>query len=118
MLFGLLAGTMVDRAPRRPERIAADLVRAGLLIAVPALALSHRLSICALAGFMSLFGLASLLGDAATLALMPRLVPRTLLTRAHARIDQSAAVAQTSGRRWLGRWSASWARPGPWWSTQ
>ena len=27
---------------------------------------------------------------------MPRLVPRPLLTRAHARTDQSAAVAQTS----------------------
>jgi len=96
MLFGLIAGAMIDRAPRRPAMIAADLVRAGLLIAVPVLALSHRLSIWALAGFMSLFGLASMLGDAATQAFVPRLVPRALLTRAHARIDQSAAVAQTS----------------------
>ncbi len=97
MLFGLVAGAMVDRAPRRPVMIAADLVRAGLLVAVPVLALSHQLSIWALAGFMSLFGLASLLGDAATQAFVPRLVPRALLTRAHARIDQSAAAAQTSG---------------------
>lgn len=42
-------------------------------------------------------GLASLLGDSATQAFTPRLVPRSLLTQAHARIDQSAAVAQTSG---------------------
>ncbi|HLK24921.1 MAG TPA: MFS transporter [Caulobacteraceae bacterium] len=97
MLFGLVAGAMVDRAPRRPVLIAADVVRAGLLVAVPALALSHRLSIWALAAFMALFGLASLLGDAATQALVPRLVPRALLTRAHARIDQSAAAAQTCG---------------------
>ncbi|HLY79575.1 MAG TPA: MFS transporter [Caulobacteraceae bacterium] len=97
MLFGLVAGAMIDRAPRRPVMIAADLVRAGLLIAVPAMALSHRLSIWALTGFMLMFGLASLLGDAATQAFVPRLVPRALLTRAHARIDQSAAVAQTSG---------------------
>jgi MFS family permease len=97
MLFGLVAGAMVDRAPRRPVIIATDLVRAGLLVAVPVLALSHQLSIWALAGFMSLFGLASLLGDAATQAFVPRLVPRSLLTRAHARIDQSAAAAQTSG---------------------
>lgn len=97
MLFGLVAGAMVDRAPRRPVMIAADLVRAGLLVVVPALALSHRLSVWALAGFMSLFGLAALLGDAATQALVPRLVPRNLLTRAHARVDQSAAVAQTAG---------------------
>lgn len=97
MLFGLAAGAIVDRAPRRPVAIAADLVRAALLIAVPALALSHRLSIWALAGFMSLFGLAALLGDAATQALVPRLVPRALLIQAHARVDQSAAVAQTTG---------------------
>lgn len=97
MLFGLVAGAMVDRAPRRPVMIAADLARAGLLVAVPVLALSNQLSIAALAGFMSLFGLASLLGDAATQAFVPRLVPRALLTRAHARIDQSAAAAQTSG---------------------
>ncbi|HEY1752481.1 MAG TPA: MFS transporter [Caulobacteraceae bacterium] len=97
MLFGLVAGAMVDRLRRRPVMIAADLVRAGLLVIVPALALTHHLTIWALAGFMSVFGLVSLLGDAATQAFTPRLVPRALLTRAHARLDQSSAVAQTSG---------------------
>lgn len=97
MLFGLVAGAMVDRLPRRPVMIAADLIRAALLVIVPALALTHHLSIWALAGFMTVFGLVSLLGDAATQAFTPRLVPRPLLTRAHARLDQSSAVAQTSG---------------------
>jgi predicted MFS family arabinose efflux permease len=46
---------------------------------------------------MAVFGLASLFGDTATQAFVPRIVPRALLTRAHARIDQSLAVAETSG---------------------
>ncbi|HEY3798583.1 MAG TPA: MFS transporter [Caulobacteraceae bacterium] len=97
MLFGLFAGATIDRLPRRPVMIATDLTRAALLVIVPTLALTHHLSIWALAGFMSLFGLVSLLGDAATQAFTPRLVPRALLTRAHARLDQSSAVAQTTG---------------------
>ena len=97
MLFGLVAGAMIDRLRRRPVMIVADLVRAALLMMVPALALTHHLSVWALAGFMAVFGLASLFGDAATQAFVPRVVPRALLTRAHAGIDQSLAVAQTSG---------------------
>src|SRR4051812_8857534 len=55
MLFGLVAGAMIDRLRRRPVMIAADLVRAALLVVVPALALTHQLSIWALAGFMAVF---------------------------------------------------------------
>ena len=97
MLFGLVAGAVIDRLRRRPVMIAADLIRAVLLVIVPLLAITQNLSIWALAGFMSLFGLVSLFGDAATQALTPRLAPRPLLARAHARIDQSSAVAQTGG---------------------
>ena len=96
-VFGLLAGALIDRVRRRPVQVAADFAR-GLLLAVPAyLALSHRLTIVLLAGFMLLFGLCSLAGDAASQAFLPRLVPRSLLTAANARIDQSSAVAQTAG---------------------
>ena len=97
MLFGLIAGVLVDRVRRRPVLITADLIRAALLIAIPALALSHRLSVPVLAAFMALFGLFSLIGDAASQSLTPRLVPGPLLTRAHARLDQASSVAQTSG---------------------
>ena len=97
MLFGLVAGVLVDRVRRRPVLVLADLARGALLLLIPLLALSHRLSIFALAGFMTVFGLFALVGDAAAQAFVPRLVPAPLLTRAHARLDQSSAVAQTSG---------------------
>lgn len=97
MLFGVIVGAMIDRLRRRPVMIVADLARAALLTVVPVLAVTGNLSIWALAAFMSLFGLASLMGDAASQAFVPRIVPRSLLVRAHARLDQSSAVAQTSG---------------------
>jgi hypothetical protein len=41
MLFELVAGAMIDRLRRRPVMIVADLMRAALLVIVPALALTH-----------------------------------------------------------------------------
>lgn len=97
LLFGVVAGVFVDRVRRRPVLIATDFARAALLVAIPALAVTHRLSMAALAGFMIVFGLASLANDSASQSFLPRLVPRRLLTSANARLDQSDAVAQTSG---------------------
>jgi MFS family permease len=74
-----------------------DLGRGVLLTAIPVLALTHRLSIPVLMVFMAVFGLLSLLNDAAFQSFLPRLVPARLLTAANARLDQSDAVAQTSG---------------------
>ncbi|MGH3856586.1 MAG: MFS transporter [Pseudonocardiaceae bacterium] len=97
LLFGLVAGVLVERSPRRPLLIATDLGRGLLLIAVPLLALTHQLSLVVLMAFMAVFGLLSLLGDAAFQSFLPRLVPAHLLTAANAQLDQSDAVAQTSG---------------------
>jgi predicted MFS family arabinose efflux permease len=47
--------------------------------------------------YMVVFGLMSLIHDAAFQSFLPRLVPAHLLTAANARLDQSDAVAQTSG---------------------
>lgn len=97
LLFGLAAGVLIDRSRRLPVLVATDLLRGLLLVAVPVLALTHRLSLIVLVAFMAIFGLLSLLNDAATQAFLPRLVPTRLLTAANARLDQSSAVAQTSG---------------------
>jgi MFS family permease len=97
LLFGVVAGVFVDRARRRPILVTTDIVRSILLIAIPALAVTHHLSLAVLMTFMAVFGLASLANDAASQSFLPRLVPARLLTRANARLDQSDAVAQTSG---------------------
>ncbi|HEX8092235.1 MFS transporter [Jatrophihabitans sp.] len=97
LLFGVFAGVFVDRARRRPVLVTTDFVRGILLVAIPALATVHHLSLVVLVAFMIVFGLASLANDAASQSFLPRLVPPGLLTRANARLDQSDAVAQTSG---------------------
>ena len=102
LLFGLVAGVLVDRARRRPLLVVTDLGCGLLLLTVPLLALTHHLGLAVLMALMMMFGLLSLLNDAAFQAFVPRLVPPDLLTRAHARLDQSSAVAETSGPALVG----------------
>lgn len=97
LLFGVMAGVLVDRSQRRPLLIATDLSRGVLLVAIPLLATTHDLTLTTLVVFMAMFGLLSLVNDAAAQSFLPRLVPRHLLVAANARLDQSDAVAQTSG---------------------
>lgn len=96
-LAGLLVGALVDRYRRRPVLVASDVARAALLGAIPLLALAGALRVPVLAAFMVAFGSLSLVNDAASQSFLPRLVPRPLLARANARLDQGASVAQTSG---------------------
>lgn len=115
LAFGLVVGVLVDRARRRPVLVVTDLARAGLLVAVPVLAVLGYLSLPVLMVFMAAFGLMPLLNDAASQSFVPRLVPQPLLTPANARLDQSDAVAQASGPALAGglvaALSAPWAVP-------
>jgi MFS family permease len=97
LLFGLVAGVLVDRYRRRPVLVGADLARAALLGLIPLLAALDRLTMPVLVAVVGVFGALSLLYDAAHQSYLPRLVPRELLTRANARMEQAAAVAQTTG---------------------
>jgi len=97
LLFGLLAGVLVDRLRRRPLLVATDLLSAVALSVIPVLAAVGSLTVAWLAVLMAVFGLCTLVGDAAFQSFVPRLVPARLLGPAHARLDQSDAVAQASG---------------------
>lgn len=66
LLFGLIVGAMVERRRRKPILVATDLARALSLGAIPALWLLGWLSLPVLMGFVALFGLMTLLNDAAT----------------------------------------------------
>lgn len=97
LLLGLVIGALVDRRRRKPLLIGADLARAVVLLGVPLLFLVGWLSVPVLLVLVVGFGAVSLIGDAASQSLVPRIVPRNALVAAHARTDQSDAVAQTSG---------------------
>lgn len=97
LLFGVVAGVLIERRRRRPVLIVADLGRGLLLLAIPLLALADALSIALLAAFMLVFGALSLANDAAFQSFLPRVVTRRDVITANARLDQSDALAQTSG---------------------
>lgn len=97
LLFGLVAGALVEHRKRKPLLIISDLGRGVLLCLIPLLALLGCLTVPILMAFIAVFGLFSLLNDAATQSFLPRLVPRSSLLPANARIDQSSSIAQTFG---------------------
>lgn len=97
LLFGLLAGVLVDRYRRRPVLVGADLGRAVLLGLVPVFAAVGWLSVPVLAAVLVAVGALSLCHDAAHRSFLPRLVAPALLTPANARLEQSASAARTAG---------------------
>lgn len=97
LVLGLLVGALVDRCRRRPLMVATDLARAALLALIPLAWACGVLSLPLLLVVVVAFGVASLVGDAASMSFLPRVVPAAHLQRAHARIDTTDAVAQGVG---------------------
>jgi predicted MFS family arabinose efflux permease len=87
----------VDRIRRRPVMVTTDLTRAVVLAVIPVAWLLDVLTFPLLLFVVLAFGTVSLVNDAASMSFVPRLVPRTQLQRAHARLDGADAVAQTAG---------------------
>ncbi len=96
-LLGLIAGAYTDRWRRKPILVWASVGRAISLGAIPILWEIGVLQIWMLVIALLLFGACSVFGFAATQSLLPRLVPRTSLVSANARLDQADAAAQTLG---------------------
>lgn len=97
LLFGLIAGVVVDRWRRKPMMVATDLGRAALLGAIPVLYALDRLTIPALCVFVFVLGMLSLLFEAANQSYVPQLVPKELLNAGYARVQQAGAVAGSTG---------------------
>lgn len=96
-VLGLVAGVYVDRWRRKPILVWASVGRAVVLGAVPLLWLASLLHIWVLVIVLLLFGSFSVFGFAAMQSLLPRLVPRSQLVKANARLDQADAAATTLG---------------------
>lgn len=98
VFLGLIAGTLVERLPQRRLLIVADLLRAGALAFISVAGLLGFLTVPMLLAAMIVFGAFSLIGDAAHMSYLPQLVPTGLLSKANARLEQSDAIAQTTGQ--------------------
>lgn len=97
LLVGLSAGGLVDRSRRRTILIAADLIRAAVLITLPLAAWLHVLALGQVFAAAALVAAASALFDIADHAYLPSLVGRDRLTEANARISATESVAEMGG---------------------
>src|SRR5699024_8905462 len=97
LLFGLVAGVLIDRVRRQPVLVVGDAVCALAFGAIGVLGLLGHLTVPLVAGLVFVAGTASLSATAAHQSFLPRLVPISQLSRANARIEQSMTAAEATG---------------------
>jgi predicted MFS family arabinose efflux permease len=97
LLFGLFAGAWVDRLPRRPIMIVADVGRFLLLATIPIAAWLGALRIELLIGVAFFVETLTVFFDVAYLAYVPSLVARERLVEANSRLEASASASQVIG---------------------
>ena len=97
LLVGLVAGVWVDRLPRRPILIVADLGRFVLLAIIPLLALADALRIEHLYLVVFLVGILTVFFDVADHSYLPALIGRSQLTEANSKLSLSRSLAQSAG---------------------
>src|SRR5918992_4471633 len=97
LLFTLPAGVWVDRLPRRPILVVADLLRAVALVSIPlayaldALTLPHLFVVAFVTGVLSVFF------DVSYLAYLPSLVDRSQLGAGNSKLEATRSAAQVAG---------------------
>lgn len=97
VVVGLWAGGRVDRAARRPLLVGADLVRAGLILTIPAAAWLGALSMPQLYAVAAAVGAATTLFQIADSSFLPSLVGRDRLVEGNARLEATDSVAEAAG---------------------
>ncbi|MFF4041071.1 MFS transporter [Streptomyces sp. NPDC001816] len=103
VLIGLPAGVWVDRMRRRPVLIAADLVRAVLLLSVPVAAWLDVLTLVQLYAVALGAGIATVFFEIASQSYLPALIGRDRLVDANGKLETSRSGAQVVGPS-IGGW--------------
>jgi len=104
IVAGLFAGVWVDRLPRRPIMIAADLGRAALLVSIPLAYALDGLRIEQLYVVAFLTGILTMFFDVAYMSYLPSLVRKGELLEGNSKLAASASVAEVgafSAAGWL-----------------
>ncbi len=97
ILFTLPAGVWVDRLRRRPILIAGDLVRAALLLSIPAAYVADALTLAQLFTVGFLVGTCTVFFDVAYQSYLPSLVERGEIIEGNSKLEISRSAAQLSG---------------------
>lgn len=97
IVVGLFAGPLIDRLPRRPVLIGADLARVLVLAAIPIAALLHRLTLAEVYLAGALMGVFNVAFDMADHAYLPSLVEPRLVLDGNAKLGTTDAIAESGG---------------------
>ncbi len=97
LLFGLFIGVWVDRLPRRPLLLLADLARALLLLSLPIAALSGSLHMEQLYIVTVLLSTCTICFDTAYQAFLPQIVTRDQLVEGNSKLGTSSSLAEMGG---------------------
>ncbi|MFD3422439.1 MFS transporter [Streptomyces decoyicus] len=95
--LALPAGALGDRYAKRPLMVATDLAAAAVVAAVPTCWILGALSMPLLYAVALLLGALGVLHDAASVAIVPELVPHAHLPHANAQMTAVYNIADTSG---------------------
>jgi MFS family permease len=96
-IVGLFAGGFVDRSRRRRILIASDLLRAAILLTVPAAAWLHMLAMPQLILVAAIAGGFSVLFDIADHAYLPSLIGKEHLIEGNTKLNVTDSVAEIGG---------------------
>jgi MFS family permease len=97
LLVGLPAGVLVDRLPRRPVMITADLVRFALFASIPVAWWSGHLTFAQLIAVALLGGLATVFFDVGYQSVLPAVVGRGGLVEGNTKLESTRAAAEATG---------------------
>lgn len=97
ILFTLPAGVWVDRWPRRPILVVADLGRAGLLATIPVAYVTDMLTLLQLFVVGFLYGVCTVFFDVAYMSYLPSLVEREQIIEGNSKLEISRSAAQVAG---------------------
>ena len=97
LVLGIPIGVWVDRWPRRPVLIAADLLRAVVILSVPVSYLLGDLTIAQLMVVAAVVSVAAVFFDTAHTSILPVLVGRDQVAEANARLQTSDTMMRVVG---------------------
>lgn len=97
LLVGLFAGALVDRSRRRPLMIATDLLRAVLLLSIPAAAIAGTLRMEQLYAVSFLEAALGSVFEIAYRTYLPSLLTDARLLEGNAKIGMTSAIAEIGG---------------------
>jgi MFS family permease len=97
LLVGLPAGALLDRVRRRPVMVAADVVRAALLLTVPVAWWLGVLTFAQLVVVALLAGVATVFFDVGYQSILPSVVGRAGLVEGNGKLESTRAAAHAAG---------------------